>query len=129
MGLFTGEDVEARPSLWRNPWFLAFLVADFPADAAIGLIVSMPRLEAALAQTELAMPTWTLFLIQLGHLLAARWWLILPPLLAAPFLIAWRWQHAAVRGLQVAFIVELVLLAAICLTILLPIKTILEASQ
>ena len=127
MGLFTGEDVEARPTFWRNVWFLAFLVGGFPVDTAIGLIVGTPRLEAALAQTELAMPAATIFLIRLGHVLAAWWWAILPPLVVAPFLVAWRWRGAAVRGLQIAFITEVLLFAAVCLTILLPIKTMVDA--
>jgi hypothetical protein len=128
MGLFTGEDVEARPGLWRNPWVLALLVGDFPVDAAIGLITGMPRLEAALTETELAMPASTLLLIRLGHFLAVKWWLALPPLVIAPLLIAWRYRQRAVPGLQVAFVVEFILFLAICLVILLPIKTILDAS-
>jgi len=127
VGLFTGADVEARPSLWRNRWFVALLVADMPVDAAIGLIVGMPRLEAALAQTELAMPTATVLLIGLGRVLASWWWIILPPFAMAPFLVAWRWRDASVRWLQIAFIGELLLFAAVCLAILLPIKTILDA--
>ena len=128
MGLFAGEDVEARPSLWRNAWFLAFLVADLPVDTAIGLITAMPRLEAALAETKLAMPGSTLLLIRLGHLLAATWWAALPPIVAAPFLVAWRWRDASVRGLQIASMAELLLFAVLCLIILLPIRTILDAS-
>ncbi|MBM3475362.1 MAG: hypothetical protein FJX75_19030 [Armatimonadetes bacterium] len=128
MGLFTGADVEARPSLWRNRWFLALLVADLPVDAAIGLIVGMPRLEAALAQTELAMPAATVLLIGLGHVLASWWWIILPPFVIAPFLVAWRWRDASVRWLQIAFMAELLLFAAVCLAILLPVRTIVKAS-
>ncbi|MBM3498072.1 MAG: hypothetical protein FJX74_05315 [Armatimonadetes bacterium] len=127
MGLFTGEDVEARPSLWRSAWFLAFLAADLPVDTAIGLIVAMPRLETALSETELAMPAATVLLIRLGHVLAARWWLILPPIALAPFLAAWRWREATVRPLQIAVIVELILFAALCVVLLLPIHTIVQA--
>ena len=127
MGLFTGADVEARPSLWRNRWLLALLVADLPVDVAIGLIVGMPRLEAALAQTELAMPAATVLLIQLGRVLVVWWWAILPPLAVAPFVAAWRWRDASVRGLQIALIIEVLLFAGVCLAILLPIGTIVDA--
>jgi hypothetical protein len=125
---FTGEDVEARPSLWGNCWFLAFLAADLPVDTAIGLMSGMPRLEAAPVQTELAMPVSTLLLIRLGHVLAAWWWLILPPVAAVPFLAAWRWREAAVRALRMAVIVELALFVAVCLVLLLPIHTIVTAA-
>jgi len=128
MGLFAGEDVEARPSLWRNPWLLALLAGDLPVDAAVGLIVGLPRLEAAWGQTGLVMPLATGLLIGLGHFLTARWWAVLPPLVLIPFTIAWRWRERAVRGLQVAVAVEVVLFAAICLTILLPIHTLVQST-
>jgi type II secretory pathway component PulF len=109
-------------------WFLAFLVADLPVDTAVGLIATMPTLERALTDTELAMPDSTLWLIGLGRLLAAKWWLLLPPIAVAPFLVAGLCRNAAVRPLQLAFAVEVVLFITLCLTLLLPIHTIVQAS-
>ncbi|MGQ9732556.1 MAG: hypothetical protein ACUVX8_14945 [Candidatus Zipacnadales bacterium] len=103
-------------------------MADLPVDASVGLIIAMPRLESALAESALAIPSATLLLIRFGHLLAARWWCLLPPIAVTPFLVAWRWREESQRWLQFALIAELLLFGGLCLTILLPIKTILDAN-
>ena len=128
MGLFTGEDVEAQPRWWDKPWLLAFLVAGFPVDMVVALITGMPQLEAALLKTELPIPAPTLLLIALGRFLAHGWWLALLPLVMMPLLATWRWRDGAVAGLKTALLVELVVFALICLFILLPLKTIVEAT-
>jgi type II secretory pathway component PulF len=128
MGLFTGEDVQAQPSWWERPWFLAFVVAGFVADMVVALITGMPELEEALVRTGLPLPAPTVGLIALGGFLARWWWIVVPPLVALPVLVAWRLGARAVGALKAALLVECVAFALLCLSILLPLKTIAEAT-
>jgi len=128
MSLFAGADVEARPSWLRNPWLLAAAAAGLPIDLSVALITSMPRLGRTLDMTELSMPGATLFLIRLGAFLGEWWPVVLPPLLIAPLAAAWRWRERAVPALQVWLGVLVIAFVAVCAVILLPVKTIVDAS-
>jgi hypothetical protein len=74
------------------------------------------------------MPVTTLFLVGLGAFLADWWPMALPPLVIAPLLAAWRWREGAVPGLQVWLGVLVVAFVTVCAIILLPVKTIVDAS-
>jgi hypothetical protein len=128
MLLFAGPDVEARPGWLRNPWLLAILAAGMPVDLTIALVTGMPRLGRTLDMTELSMPAATLFLIRLGAFLADWWLAVLPPLVIAPLVAAWRWRERAVLGLRVWLAALVVAFVAVCAIILLPVKTIIDAS-
>ncbi len=128
MSLFAGPDVEARPSWLRNPWLLAALAAGLPIDLSVALITSMPRLGRTLDMTELSMPAATVFLVRTGAFLADWWPAVLPTLVIAPLLVAWRWRERAAPALQVWLGVLVIAFVAVCAVILLPVKTIVDAS-
>ena len=122
-----GEDVETGAGLFGNPWLLAFCAAALPVDTALALAIAMPKLQSALGNTGLSFPRPTLWLIDLGTTWTAYWWVILPPIAALPFVVAWRWRESAVPILKAVIGLELALLAIICLLMLLPLETILGA--
>ncbi len=129
MSLFTGPDVETRPSWLRNPWLLAILAAGLPVDLTIALVTGMPRLGHTLDMTELPMPGATLSLIGLGAFLSDWWPAVLPPLVIAPLAAAWRWRERAVPWLQVWLGALVVVFVAVCAIILLPVKTMVDAGS
>lgn len=128
MSVFAGPDVETRSSWLRNRWLLAILAADLPVDLAVALITGMPRLGRTLDMTELSMPGSTLFLIRLGAFLAVWWPAVLPPLAIAPLVAAWRWRERSVPGLQLWLALLVAVFVVVCATILLPVKTMIDAS-
>lgn len=129
MRLFIGSDVEDRPPWWRSPWLLALLAAGLPVDMAIGLAAGMPKLEAALVPAELPVPASTQLMIDIASFLDWAWWLVLPPLVILPVYAAWKWRDRAGPVLLVWLVLQILAFVAMCMAILAPIKTILDASE
>ncbi len=129
MSLFTGSDVQASPTWWQSHWLIAILCADVPIDLAISLMVGMPQLRSAFEPTELPVPALTQMLMDVSVVLEHAWWLILPPLVLAPLVAAWRWRERALPLLWIWLGVGILAFASICIIIALPIKTILDASS
>jgi len=129
MSLFTGSDVEASRTWWQSHWLISMLCAGFPIDMSIGLMTGMPKLRTAFAPTELPVPALTQMLMNISVVLEHAWWLILPPLVLAPVVAAWRWREGALPLLWIWLSVQCLAFASICIIIALPIKTILDASS
>jgi hypothetical protein len=127
VALFAGPDVEARPQWLRNHWLLAVLVAGFHIDLAMAIQIGTPRLANALRLTDLPVPAPTLWLLATGEFIKAWWFLVLPPLVIGPVLLAWRYGQSVVPVLQVWLLALIALLIAVCAAILLPVKTIVTA--
>jgi len=127
MPLFAGPDVDTTPGWLRSHWLLAVLTAGFHIDLAMAILIGTPRLASALRLAELPIPRPTLWLLATGAFIKAWWFLVLPPLVLAPLVLAGRFRHRAVPVLQVWLVLLIALLIAVCAAILLPVKTIATA--